>query len=239
MCCEQKEAGGGSDNLDVVSGPRQFDRSATAWLLGQAVRYLNSADTEGEVAYARTAELLRRCGSDLVETVSGIFRRVQGGDSSLRWSLLYVIGDAGDGSSADFLVQVALRQLTERPRELGCESDRDMDILVGTMAIHALHKVAGRHAEVAEEVLKIVSARPARELLIEAVKVGGELGLQDRLRELLPDDDHWMLDVRKVRPAELFAEPEREDGTERGFTPPRFGELYTAPSACCCTSKVG
>jgi hypothetical protein len=148
-----------------------------------------------------------------------------------------VLGDAGDRGAADFLVHVALTRLPETRPEAGCESDRDMEILVGTMAIHALRNVAGRHPEVAEHVLKVVSARPVRPLLVEAVKVAGELGLKDRVREVLPKDDHWMLDIRKARTEEFFAEPDRQDGRERGFTPPRSGALYTAPSAGCCSRK--
>lgn len=238
MPCAQQTSGDGSDTLQVVDSPRLFDRAATAWLLGQAVRYLNTADKEGELAYARIVEVLRRCASmDLVETMNGLLRQVRSGDSSLRWCLLYVLGDAGDRGAADFLLHAALRPLPEAKDEPGCQSDRDMEILVATMAIHALRNVAGRHPGVAEHVLKIVSARPVRPLLVEAVKVAGELGLKDRLREILPKEDHWMLDIRKARIEEFFAEPERQDGKERGFTPPRSGSLYTAPHAGCCAAK--
>jgi hypothetical protein len=46
-----------------------------------------------------------------------------------------------------------------------------------------------------------------------------------------------MIDIRRVRPQELFADPEREDGKERGFTPPKSGPLYTAPSVVRCVPK--
>jgi hypothetical protein len=239
MPCDKQTSADGSDSLEVVAGTRLFDRSATAWLLGQAVRYLNTADTEGELAYTRIVETLRRCGDDLLETIGGLFRQVKTGDTTLRWNLLYVVGDAGDGSAADFLVRAALRQLPEIREDAGCESDRDMEILVCTMAVHALQNVAGRHAEASDSLLKIVSAQPARPILIEAVKVAVELGLRDRVRELLSKDDHWILDIRHARPQELFAEPERQDGGERGFTPPKSGSLYTAPRAGCCTRKEG
>jgi hypothetical protein len=201
------------------------------------VRYLNTADKEGELAYARVVEILRRCSNDLLEAVSGLFRQVKSGDSSLRWNLLYVLGDAGDGSAADFLVHAALGPLPEVKEDGGCESDRDIEMLVCTMAIHALQRVAGHHSQVREHLLKIVSARPARPILIEAVKAASELGLKDQVRDLLPKEDHWILDIRRARTEEFFAEPERQDGKERGFTPPKSGALYTAPRAVCCTRK--
>ena len=169
--------------------------------------------------------------------MNGIFRQVTSGDSSLRWNLLYVLGDVGDGTAADFLVRAALKPLPEAKEDGGCESDRDMEMLVCTMAVHAIQRVAGRYPEVSEYLLKIVSERPARPILIEAVKVAKELGLKEKVQALLPKEDHWILDIRRARTEEFFAEPERQDGKERGFTPPKSGSLYTAPSAVCCRRK--
>lgn len=237
MYCDHHTPKGGSDSLEVIPATRLFDRSATAWLLGQAVRHLNTADKDGELAYTRVVEILRGCSHDLLETVSGLFRQVKSGDSSLRWNLLYVLGDAGDKSAADFLVNAALKQLPEAKEDAGCESDRDMEMLVCTMAVHALHKVANRHPEVSQSLLRVISARPTRPILIEAVKVANELGLKDHVRDILPKDDHWILDIRRARIEEFFAEPERQDGKERGFTPPKSGSLYTAPRVVCCPRK--
>jgi len=237
MSCEKQTSRGGGDSLEVDAGNRPFDISATAWLVGQGVRYLNTADKEGELAYLRVLELLRRCSKDLLETVTGLFRQAKSGDAPLRWSLLYVLGDAGDGSAADFLVRTALEQLPEAKADQGCEGPRDAEMLVCTMAVHALQRVAGRHPEVSGQLLKIVSEKPARPILIEAVKVANELGLKEKVRDLLPKEDHWILDIRRARTEELFAEPEREDGKERGFTPPKTGLQYTAPQVACRAQK--
>jgi hypothetical protein len=105
------------------------------------------------------------------------------------------------------------------------------------MAVYALHRIAQRHPEASEGLLKVVSARPARPILIEAVKVAGELGLREKIRDILPKEDHWILDIRRARTEEVFAEPERKDGEERGFTPPKTGSLYTAPKASSCAGK--
>jgi hypothetical protein len=74
------------DSLELVSGDRLFDLSATAWLIGQSVRYLNTSDKEGELACKRVVEL-RRGRKDTVETLVGLSRRVPSADFSLRWSL--------------------------------------------------------------------------------------------------------------------------------------------------------
>ena len=236
MCCADTSKDG-SDRLEVGSISRPFDESATAWLLSQAVRYLNTADKEGELAYMRVVEVLRRCSTDLPDTVNGLFRQIKSGDTTLRWNLLYVMGDVGDTGAADFLVRMAVKPLPEVKEDVGCESGRDMEMLVSTGAVHALYRVAVRHPGAAESLLKIVSERPARPILIEAVKAAGALGLRERVQQVLPKEDHWILDIRRVRTQELFAEPEREDGKERGFTPPKPGSLYTAPRVVRCTGK--
>jgi hypothetical protein len=237
MSCEQQPARSGGDCLEVGAGSRPFDVSATAWLVGQGVRYLNTADKEGELAYLRVVELLRRCSQDVLETVAGLFRQANQGDAPLRWSLLYVLGDSGDGSASDFLVRTALKSLPEAKEEEGCEGARDTEMLVCTMAVHALQRIAGRYPEASEQILKVIGERPARPILIEAVRIAGELGLKERVRELLPKEDHWIFDIRRAHTQELFANPEREDEKERGFTPPKTGSLYTAPKVGCCTHK--
>lgn len=237
MFSENQTLRRGGDNLEVNTGSRPFDISATAWLVGQGMHYLNTADKEGDLAYQHVVEMLRRCDKDLLETVIGLFRQAKSGDSALRWNLLYVLGDAGDGGAADFLVRTALEQLPEANPDQGCEGPRDTEMLVCTMAVHALHRIAERHPESLEALLKIVSERPARPILIEAVKIASELGLQEKVREILSEEDHWIFDIRRARIEEVFAEPEREDGKERGFTPPKAGSLYTAPKTACCTKK--
>lgn len=236
MNCEKKKANGDSDSLELKASIRPFDKSPTAWLLGQAVRYLNTAGKKGEFEYTRVVEILSNCNDALLENVKSIFASVKGGDTTLRWNLLYIIGDASDYSSADFLVDVVLNPLPENDGDC-CESNRDMEMLVSTGAVNALYRVAKRHPEVMEYILKVISERPDRPILIEAVKVAVELGLEEQVQKLLSKEDLWILGIRRVRPQELFTEPEREDGKERGFTPPKSGAFYTAPSILNCTTK--
>jgi len=234
MSCTTDTQKGDSDALEVSGDNRPFDLSATAWLVGQGVRYLNCADKEGELAYHRIVELLRRCGTDLLGTVTALTKQARHGDAMLRWSLLYILGDAGKADAADFLTHTALTRLPEAVPDQGCEGPRDTEILICTMAIHALQQVAGRHPEVSESLLKIVSERPERPILVEAVKAAIALGFKEKLPDLLPKDEHWILDIRRARTEEMIAEPEREDGKERGFTPPKPEALSTSPKSTCC-----
>src|SRR6188508_3571407 len=121
MSCENQTSVDGSDSLEIRVANPLFDRSDTSWLLGQAVRYLNTDDKKGAFAYTRVVEVLRRCGDGLLENVAGLFKQVKSGDAALRWNLLYVLGDSGDRSAANFLVQIALKRLPEAKEEEGCQ----------------------------------------------------------------------------------------------------------------------
>jgi len=237
MSCKNESSGGGDDSLEVKNGHSPFDRSGTAWLLSNAVRYLNSADKEAEAEYLRVVEVLRLSGSDLLKTVIGLFGHVQSGDAALRWNALHVLGDAGSDDAAEFLFRTAVGPLSDTEGDLGCETGRDMEILVCTMAVHALHRLAGRHPKAVEALLEIVKKRPAQPILIEAVKVAIELKLEEKVRELLAENDLWILGISHRHVQEVFADPERADGKERSFTPPKSGALYTAPNAGCCKGK--
>ena len=237
-CTPGSKDGDGSDRAEGSHGGRYFDDSAMAWLVGEAVRHLNAAGEEAELAYKRAIELLRS-RKDSTEVVTQLAHRVPADDIGLRWGLVHVLGDVGQADAADFLLHTALARLPEHDARQGCEGPRDGAVLVATMAVEALQRVAAGNKDVAEAVLKLAAARPARPILIEAVKAAGALGLGEKLREILPKEDHWMLDIRRARVEELHAEPEREDGKERGFTPPRGRELITAPGICGCHSREG
>jgi hypothetical protein len=223
----------GSDRTEGSGGRRYFDESAVAWLVGEAMRHLHCDGKEAELYYQRAIELLRR-QKDATEVIVQLAHQVARDETGVRWSLLHLLGDIGHGDAAGFLVESALARLPDHDPTQGCQSVRDEHVLVATMAVEALQRLAWVNPEVAEGLLKIVSARPERPVLVEAVKAAVALGLRDRLMELLPKDDHWMIDIRRSRVEELHAEPEREDGKERGFQPPRGRELLTSPQICCC-----
>jgi len=233
MECPTQSGQDGSDRFERLTGDRPFDSSAVAWLVGEGVRYLHAASAEGELAYRRVVELLGQ-SPEAVKTIVGLSRRVSPDDAGLRWSLLYLLGEIGDRNAAEFLVRAAMDPLPDEERRQACETVRDVEILVRTMAVEALWRVATRHPETGELVLQLISQRPARQILIEAVKAAVELGLRDKVVEILPREDHWMLDIRKVKAEELAAEPERQDSKERSFTPPRSRCDVTTPAVTCC-----
>jgi hypothetical protein len=227
-------AGGGGDAFDLGTPARHFDRSATAWLVGQAVAHLNRDDDEGAHGYRQVTELLA-AREDAFDTLAGLHERVPDGDVGLRWNLLYLLGEVGDAAGAEFLAKAALQRLPEHNPKLGCEGPRDGELLLRTMAIEALVSVARRQPKVAPLSLEIVKARPEWPVLVEAVKAAVALGLADRLRELLPQNEHWLIELKTVRHEELSADTGRKDLGEVGNRVPRlFADATTPTRGCGC-----
>jgi hypothetical protein len=229
---------GTSDGLEVTPGDRPFDLSATAWLVGQGVQYLNAEGEEGKHGYGRVTEVLAG-RADAVNTITQLARKTARTDVPLRWSLIYLLGDVGDAAAGEFLTRVALEALPAREEQRGCEGPRDGELLIRTIAVEALQRVAVRHPETAELLLRVAAEHPDRAVLIEAVKAAVQLGLRDKVREVLGEKDSWILDIRQVRAEEIGADPERKDTGERGFTPPKMPSQATTPVAPCRTRKEG
>lgn len=236
MACNTRNAARetAGDCLDLEDGRQWFVGSETRWLVGQAVQHLNGAEPSDERTYEHVTALLR--GHKAANEVLVQLAHDTASDPTLRWNILHVLGDAGDAASSTFLVEAALEPLPERLKQ-GCEGPFDTELLNRTMAVHAIAAIARRDAAAADGLLKIVEARPETALLVEAVKAAIDLGHRERVQALLAKDDQWILDIKRVGYREIHADPERADGKEIGFVPPRRGVEHTAPQACGCAAK--
>ncbi|QCU72530.1 hypothetical protein E5843_14465 [Luteimonas yindakuii] len=233
--CESHPGGDGPrDYVQVEDGRRWVADSKTQWLAAQAIRHLNGAGREDEAYYAHAVALLRE-QEDAADALVRLAHQTVG-DPTLRWNLLHLLGDAGNASSAGYLVEAAIERLPERSRE-GCEGPFDTELLNRTMAVHAIAAIATREREVAGQLLRIVEANPERAVLVEAVKAAADAGLQDRVRELLPQEHHWMLDLKRVNHQQVQADPGRKDEVDGRFRPPAQDAARQVPQACGFTRK--
>jgi hypothetical protein len=201
---------------------------------------LNTEGKAAETAYRQVVELLTT-RDDAEQTLFKVLRSASSEDIGQRWCALFVVGDIGRKTAGEQLFRAAVESLPKSCHDdkdfVGCEGPRDGEILVRTMAVEALQRVAERHEEVAEFVVKLVAARPDQAVLIEAVKASRALNLTDKVREVLRKEDHWMLDIRIQPVTEVMAAPERGDDTALGYTPPNTKTVRTAPAADCCNPK--
>lgn len=219
-----------ADDLALVIPKPIPHRSPTEWLVLEAVRQLNGIGPPKESTYAHTVDLLRG-RKDATAVALDLMRAAPVEDVGLRWSALYVVGDVGQEDSAEPLVRVVMESLPKPLDEHGCEGPQDGEVLIRTMAIEAIQRIADRYPNAAEHLLRIIAGRPDRRLLIEAVKAATALKLRDKVVEHLPPEDHWMLDLKLVPATELAADPERSYDKEPTSTPPRFNPERVPPRA--------
>jgi hypothetical protein len=233
--CQENPANSKTDSLRAQDERYSFTTSAHSWLVHHAVRCLNSTNQEDEAVYKYVIELLSRneSSTEIIQLV----RSAPQADSMLRWNLLYILGDTGDQKAAKWLAEFILRQLPEKGE--GCEGPRDIELLLRTMAIESLQKIAKRDAEISNLFLHVISQNPHRGILIEAVKAAVELGLRDKLLQTLSKEHHWILELRKTRVEELRAESGRTDSKERDFTPPKSPSEFFTPTINCECRKGG
>jgi hypothetical protein len=222
--------------MELEQGRQWFGGSETLWLVGQAISYLNGAEPSDERNYQHTIALLRdhKAGTGtLTQLAHGTAV-----DPTLRWNILHLLGDAGDASSTKYLVKAALERLPERQSE-GCEGPYDTELLNRTMAVHAIAALSHRHEDAAQGLFRIIEAKPDRAVLIEAVRAAVDLGQRERVQAALKEEDRWILDIKRAGYREINADPERTDGKEVGFVPPRHRSQHTAPhaSGCGCGTK--
>lgn len=230
-----------TNSLELVHPDPVVLKTPTHWLIDQAFAALNAEGERAEVAYKHTVELLR-CREDAVDTLIRVTQSSPAEDIGSRWSALYVVGDIGDKAAAEPLYRIAASSLPEHGKDgkcgetRGCEGPRDGEVLVRTMAVEALQRVAERHEEARGYVLELISAQPDRAILVEAVKAARALGLSEEAAKRLKKDDRWMLDIKMVPVQEVMAEPERADDSAVGYMAPVMRTKQDVPAAdCCCT----
>ena len=235
MGCNCNSSDTGRDKLELQKYGRSSAATANAWLIRQAIIYLNSSDKQAEQSYKHTIELLLK--NEAANSVVQLIRTTPKTDVTLKWSLLYILGDLQSDTSAKWLAQYSLEPLPERGQS--CEGPRDGELLLRTMAVESLKKIVRSDAATSDYIVRIIADRPDRAVLIEAVKAAIELGLKEKILDVLPREDHWMTDISKAKREELHADSGRNDTKEIGYTPPKKIADYTTPSIKCACTKGG
>jgi len=230
-----------TDSLELVLPDPVVLKTPTHWLIDQAFAALNAEGERAAVAYKHVAEILKT-RKDAAETLLRVAQSSPAEDIGRRWCAYYIAGDIGDKAAAEPLYRAAASALPEHGKDgkcgetRGCEGPRDGEVLVRTMAVEALQRVAERHEEARGYVLELIAAQPDRAILIVAVKAARALGLSVEAGKRLNKDDRWMLDIKMVPVQEVMAEPERADDSVLGYMPPGRGVKQDVPAAdCCCT----
>ncbi len=226
-----------ADSLQIVIPDPPIEKTPTSWLVRRALQALNSVGEGSEREYSHAVELLRE-RADASSTLQELFRSSATHDVGLRWGALYIAGDIGDARTAEYLLRAATEPLPKQDDDKACEGPQDMELMIRTMAVESLEKVARRNPDNAEILLKLIAAKPERPVLIEAVKAARNLGLADRAADLLADNDRWILNIKIAPVREIAAEPERGNDSALGYMPPAHKRKGSAsPVAACCSPR--
>lgn len=221
------------DGVEANEGRRWFDQDAVGWLVGEGIRHIHAADDKAELGYKRVVELL--AGNDAAtRTIAQLIHTVTADDVCLRWSLLHLLADVGDARAADVFTHVASEPVEPRERDRRCcESVRDGEVLVRTMAIEGLAKVSAAHKLGVERLFKVLEAQAEPALRVEAVKaiLAAEPHAAERLKHMLPESLHFALTLKRARAESLAVEVEAKGMADAVRGMPVLGSARTSPAA--------
>jgi len=230
---------GGTITGDVTGtedGPRHFDQDPESWLIGEALARLNGDSREAEGGYQRATELLVKIGA--AEAFGRILASVPRGDVPLRWSLLHVLADTADPRAADLFARAAIEPIRMDRDPRACETAYDGEVLVRTMAIEGLGRLAQRDASLVGHLWKVLEAQGDRALKIEAVKAirAAAPNEAEKLREHLPEDLRFAVDLKQVAAQSLGVEYAATAVDSVRAMPGLDGKSATpaARPRCCC-----
>lgn len=214
----------GDDSLNLQEDTGLFSQSEITELVGRAIRLLHSISEEEIEEYADAIARLRE-SSEATEAVKSILEAVPSADVSLRWGLLYVLADVGGPAAAALFEQVAIEPVPWRDEwSQTCESPKDGELLVRTMAIEGIARFAKEDDAGIQHLFNVLERQDEVSLRIEAAKALREdhpehLG---RARQMLPRSLQYITDIRMASIDDVTLDPARAGVEENTPLPPRF-----------------
>jgi len=232
----------GSDQKDQFE-PRnhnRIERTPDSWLIAQGIRHLHSVDDAGMQEYRHAVQLLKtRDGAPKLVEIA--LREADPHDIPLRWALLYLLADLEHPSADEVFMRAASQAIPDAPRgDQGCTTIRDGEILVRTMAIAGLARVPDTDANVEKALFTLLRKLEEPALRVEIVKALVKLNPKNGevIREILPEDQRFMLYLRCADKKELSVKSDRQDGKDKLARAPLFDQPRTTPHATChCEEK--
>jgi hypothetical protein len=225
------------DSLELGDPIRPFGESTTEWLLSQALNSMHATNDEGRYTYSQAVAVLRERSGELLAVLRQIEDRLPAGSHMVEWSLHYVLAELEDPALISKFVATAVRKVAERNPDIrGCQGPEDLAVLVQVMAVEALERLVARDKQLAIQALfEVVEAQPhlaVRRPAVQAV-LRSDPTQTEKLRELLPEGQRFVLDLKRVplqdlnapiNPAEFRPRPDRPGAA------PRLAEHRTSPS---------
>jgi hypothetical protein len=224
-----------SDVFQLRNGDLALERHSGSWLISQGIRYLHAVDEQGILSYRRVVELLK-ARDDSAKVFAEVFAAADQHDVPLRWAILYLLADLEHPAAAEVFLKAAAEVLPKAPESSqGCTTVRDGEMLVGTMAINGLARVPAKDGTIEKALFTLLRKLEEPALRVEVVKNLLKLNSKhgEQIRELLPEEQRFMLYLRCADEKELTLEVDRQEVKERLALAPRLDQANIAPIASC------
>ncbi|MCI0434124.1 MAG: hypothetical protein L0271_10890 [Gemmatimonadetes bacterium] len=210
------------DGLTVATVPpfefQGRDPSVAARIL-EAVNRMGGVGDDAEEKYQSLIHALRSDSADIVRAIGSELSAVPETRHLDRWSLIQLLAELRDPAALGVLDNLLSRDLPpELSRDPHSRSTLRQETINLTTAVEAIARIAADdNAQARELLLKHASHQSlsVRRACIQAYLAYGGGNARGKLLELLPKNDHWLLDVRRIDVRE---------------SPPLYGADFTRPS---------
>ena len=208
---DRSGSAGESDRLQLRQPKRDRQATEIEGHLVAALGHLQRGKETGEAAYREELDWLREHPDDIrtgIETVG----RSAPDDIELQWNLHYVAAGIESPELAPMLVDSATRDLPEITADTPCESVDEARVLVAIMAVEGLEGIGSKDPDTAAEALAEVIERQTN-IAVRTAAVQALLSIRgnsaEEIGRLLPDDQRFLLQVRRAAIDQVTAIPER------------------------------
>lgn len=222
-----------SDSLHVNSGPPDSDpirNSPAGRRLRNALNVMYDFREDARERWADTLSALREQAADVVIEIAAAEAAANREDYPLRFQLVHTAAELKSPEALPFLRQFVLTQIPpERSKEPHSFSTVAEETILRTTAVEGVEQLAAEGNNEAQETLLEFLGQDSlsvRRAAVQALLATGGEEMRQRIEESLPEQQRFLLDIRRVEdPGEVpqIEDPERHLSGEirrPGGTPP-------------------
>lgn len=234
----RREKGGGkrpeareTDRLQVRTTEAKRNATEAERRLLDAVARVHFTDEGGASVYQESLSELRARSPEVRKAVTDL-ELATPNDHNFHWTLYYVLADLESLDLSPMLVDAAARDLPDITEATGCETVEADEVLVAAMAVEGLERLARKEPGAGIGALLEVVERQAhvaiRTAAVQAI-LSVRPGAEPEIARLLPDDQLFVLEARRISVEQLSAIPERATPKRSGIRSPKLSSDADMP----------
>ena len=197
----------GDDSLKIqtVAHPFNFERSADAELaqrLVDAINLMGGVGERAEACYQGALDGLARRAKEAVHALAEEYERLPAAQYLDRWALMQLMAELKHESALDPLDRLLASRL---PAETSADphsfSTAGEEVMIRTTAVEAVIRIAADgHARALEVLLRQATHEnfSVKRAAVQGYLAHGGEHARDTLGKVLPERDHFIMDIRRV-----------------------------------------